>query len=87
MTPRNRNALSGAEVSERPSGSLRRCAVHRRCYADKTSMRNQELFNLMAREHGLTLLESEMHEIEIVVARTLATDREHDSKPKPERQT
>ena len=42
----------------------------------KTSaMRNQELFNHMSREHGLTLLESEMHEIELIVARTLANDR------------
>ena len=38
-------------------------------------MRNQELFNYMSREHGLTLLESEMHEIELIVARTLANDR------------
>lgn len=45
----------------------------------KHHMRNQELFDLMAHEHGLTLLESEMHEIEIVVARTLATDREHEA--------
>lgn len=47
-------------------------------------MRNQELFNLMARDHGLTLLESEMHEIEIVVARTLATDRRPESESAPD---
>lgn len=41
----------------------------------KTSMRNQDLFNYMSREHGLTLLESEMHEIELIVARMLAIDR------------
>ena len=46
---------------------------------NKTSMRNQELFNYMSREHGLTLLESEMHEIELIVARMLATDREHEA--------
>lgn len=39
------------------------------------AMRNQELFNHMSREHGLALLESEMHEIELIVARTLANDR------------
>jgi hypothetical protein len=38
-------------------------------------MRNQDLFNHMIREHGLTLLESEMHAIERIVARTLAADR------------
>lgn len=42
----------------------------------KTSaMRNQELFNYLSREHGLTLLESEMHEIELIVDRMLANDR------------
>jgi len=33
------------------------------------SDRQQELFNLMSQEHGLTLLESEMHDIEHVVLR------------------
>jgi len=31
------------------------------------SERQQELFNLMTQEHGLTLLQSEMHDIEHVV--------------------
>ena len=47
-------------------------------------MRNQELFNYMSREHGLTLLESEMQEIEIIVARMLATDREHEPARPPQ---
>lgn len=42
-------------------------------------MRNQELFSHMSRKHGLTLIESEMHEIELIVARTLAIDREQDA--------
>ena len=37
------------------------------------AMRNQELFDHMSREHGLTLLESEMHEIWLIVARTLVS--------------
>lgn len=35
----------------------------------------QRLFNHMAQDHGVTLLESEMHEIEIIVADILADDR------------
>lgn len=38
-------------------------------------MRTQELFDYMSREHGLTLLESEMHEIELIIARMLEADR------------
>lgn len=40
-----------------------------------SAMRSQELFTYMSREHGLTLTESEMHEIELIVARMLAKDR------------
>lgn len=40
-------------------------------------MRTQELFNYMSREHGLALTESEMHEIELIVARMLEADQAH----------
>jgi len=40
--------------------------------ASTPQMRNQELFDLMIREHGLTLTESEMNEIEILVTRMLS---------------
>lgn len=38
-------------------------------------MRNQKLFNYLSREHDITPIASEMHEIEMIVARMLATDR------------
>ena len=40
-----------------------------------TISRNYELFCHMANEHGLTLIDSEMHEIELIVARMLTNDR------------
>jgi len=46
-------------------------------------MRNQELFTHMSREHGLTLLESEMYEIELIVARMMAADHQREAANAP----
>jgi len=41
--------------------------------------RAQALFDHMSCEHGLTLLDAEMHEIELIVSRMLDADREREA--------
>jgi len=61
--------------SPRPSRKRQRGNLDPSSLASRLVVRNQELFDLMSRDHGLSLLDSEMYEIEIVVARMLARDR------------